>query len=827
MDDTIAQAPDEKIPVNIEDEMRKSYLDYAMSVIIGRALPDVRDGFKPVHRRALYAMHELKNDHDKPYKKSARIVGDVIGKFHPHGESAVYDTIVRMAQDFSLRYTLVDGQGNFGSVDGDPPAAMRYTEIRMSRLAHEMLADIEKNTVDVGPNYDNSLTEPLVLPCRFPNLLVNGSSGIAVGMATNIPPHNLCEVADGIIAAIKNPEITVEELMEMIPGPDFPTAGFICGREGIRQAYKTGRGILQMRARAAIEEARKEKTRIVITELPYQVNKARLVEQIAGLVTEKRIEGIADIRDESDREGIRVVLDLKRGEIADVILNNLYKYTQMQETFGVIFLAIVHNQPRVLNLRELIDHFIEHRREVVVRRTRFDLDRAEERAHVLEGLKIALDHLDEMIALIRSSKTPGEAREAMRLRFKLSDVQAQAILDLRLQKLTGLERQKVLDEYAETLKLIARLREILGNDGLVREIIVGEMQEIRKNFGDARRTQIIDRVDEISVEELIAEEEMVVTLTHSGYIKRSPLAVYRSQHRGGKGRIGMTVRDEDFVEHLFIASTHDYFLIFTNQGRVHWLKVHEIPQIGVVAKGKALVNFIGMSEGEKMAALIATKNFPDDRYVVLTTTRGTVKKTALSSFSHPRSGGIIAISIDEGDFLLDAKITDGKADLFLASNQGKAIRFPETEVRPMGRGAYGVRGMLLREGDFLVEMDAIQGAGSVLTVTEKGLGKRTPVSDYRVQGRGGMGIINIRTIPRGGNVIGVSVVTDDDEILVVTQFGMMIRMPVGGISVHGRDTQGVRLINLEEGDSVVAVAKVVEKEGSEEVPTTEGTRSPS
>jgi DNA gyrase subunit A len=813
MDDTTAQAPDEKIPVNIEDEMRKSYLDYAMSVIIGRALPDVRDGFKPVHRRVLFAMHELRNDHDKPYKKSARIVGDVIGKYHPHGESAVYDTIVRMAQDFSLRYPLVDGQGNFGSVDGDPPAAMRYTEIRMSKLAHEMLADIEKNTVEQGPNYDGSLTEPLVLPCRFPNLLVNGSSGIAVGMATNIPPHNLSEVADGIIAAIKNPEITIDELMEFIPGPDFPTAGFICGREGIRQAYRTGRGILPMRARASIEEGRKDKTRIVITELPYQVNKARLVEQIAGLVTEKRIEGISDIRDESDREGMRVVLDLRRGEIADVILNNLFKYTQMQETFGVIFLAIVHNQPRVMNLRELIDHFIEHRREVILRRTQFDLDRAEEKAHILEGLKIALDHLDEMIALIRSAKTPGEAKEAMRLRFKLTDVQAQAILDLRLQKLTGLERQKVLDEYAETLKLIARLKEILGNERLVREIIVEEIEEIKKTFGDARRTQIIDRVDDISAEELIAEEEMVVTLTHTGYVKRSPLAVYRAQHRGGKGRIGMTVRDEDFVEHLFIASTHDYFLIFTNKGRVHWLKVHEIPQIGAAAKGKALVNFIGMVEGEKMAALIATKNFPDDRYVVLATTRGTVKKTALSAFSHPRAGGIIALSIDEGDSLLAAKITDGKADLFLASNQGKAIRFPEVEVRPMGRGAYGVRGMLLREGDFLVEMDAIREGGHILTVTEKGLGKRTPLEDYRVQGRGGMGIINIRTTERGGNVVGVSEVTEDDQIMVVTQFGMMIRMPVSGISTHGRDTQGVRLINLEEGDSVVAVAKVVEKDG--------------
>ena len=812
MDDKTAQAPDEKIPVNIEDEMRRSYLDYAMSVIIGRALPDIRDGFKPVHRRVLFAMHELKNDSDKPYKKSARVVGDVIGKFHPHGESAVYDTIVRMAQDFSLRYPLVDGQGNFGSVDGDPPAAMRYTEVRMSKLAHEMLADIEKNTVEFGPNYDGSLTEPLVMPGRFPNLLVNGSSGIAVGMATNIPPHNMGEVIDGIIATVENPDITIDELIELIPGPDFPTAGFICGREGIRQAYRTGRGILQMRARANIEEGRKDKSRIVISEIPYQVNKARLIEQIARLVTEKKIDGISDVRDESDRDGIRIVLDLKRGEIADVILNNLYKYTQMQETFGVIFLAIVHNQPKVLTLRELIDHFVEHRREVIVRRTQFELARAEERAHILEGLKIALDHLDEMISLIRAAKTPSEAKEAMRLRFKLSDIQAQAILDLRLQKLTGLERQKVLDEYTETLKQIARFKEILGNERMVREIIIEELREIRKNYADKRRTQIIDRVDEISVEALIAEEEMVVTLSHSGYIKRSPLTVYRSQHRGGKGRIGMTVRDEDFVEHLFIASTHHYFLIFTNKGRVHWLKVHEIPQIGTAAKGKALVNFIEMSEGEKLAALIATKQFPEDRYVVLCTTRGTVKKTALSAFAHPRAGGIIALSIDEGDTLLDAKITDGKVDVFLASNQGKAIRFPESEVRPMGRTAYGIRGMLLREGDYLVKMDTISGGANILTVTEKGLGKRTPISEYRVQGRGGMGIINIRTTARGGNVVGVTEVTDDDQVLIVTQFGMLIRMAVKGISVHGRDTQGVRLIHLEEGDSVVAVAKVVEKD---------------
>src|SRR3989475_6822443 len=566
-----------------------------------------------------------------------------------------------------------------------------------------------------------------------------------------------------------------------------------------------------MRAGAKTEEVLKEKTRIVVTEIPYHVNKSRLIEQIARLVTEKRIEGIADIRDESDRDGIRIVLELKRGEIADVILNNLYKYTQMQETFGVIFLAIVRNQPRVLNLRELIDYFIEHRREVIVRRTQYDLNRAEERAHILEWLKIALDNLDEMITLIRAAKTPSEAKETMRLRFKLSDLQAQAILDMRLQKLTGLERQKVLDEYTETLKEIARYREILGNESLVREIIIKEMQEIKTHFADARRTQIIERAEEISVEELIAEEEMVVTLTHSGYIKRSPLSVYRAQHRGGKGRIGMTVREEDFVEHIFIASTHAYFLIFTNKGRVPWLKVHEIPQIGTAARGKALVNFIEMSEGEKMAALIATKEFPDNKYVVLSTIRGTVKKTTLSAFSHPRAGGIIALSIDEGDFLLDAKITDGRADLFMASNQGKAIRFPESEVRPMGRSARGVRGMLLREGDFLVEMDAMAGTGHILTVTERGLGKRTPVGEYRVQGRGGMGIINIRTTERGGNVIGVGEGMEDDEILVMTQFGMLIRMAVSGISVHGRDTQGVRLINLEGGDSVVAVAKVVEK----------------
>ncbi len=813
MDET-PQTTGEYSRINIEDEMRRSYLDYAMSVIIGRALPDARDGFKPVHRRVLFAMHEAGNHHDKPYKKAARIVGDVMGKYHPHGDTAIYDAIVRLAQDFSMRYPLVDGQGNFGSIDGDAPAAMRYTEVRMARLAHEMLADIDKDTVDFGPNYDGQQKEPLVLPSRFPNLLVNGSSGIAVGMATNIPPHNMGEVVDAIIAQIDDPTITVDGLMQHVKGPDFPTAGYICGREGIAQAYRTGRGIIIMRARANIEEGGKRgKDRIVISEIPYQVNKTRLIEQIAGLVNDKKIDGVTDIRDESDRDGIRVVLDLRRDAVPKVILNNLYKHTQMQETFGSIFLAIVNNRPQVLNLKQMVGHFIEHRREVITRRTAFELARAEERAHVLEGLKIALDHLDEMIALIKAAKSPDEAREAMRLRFKLSDVQAQAILDLKLQRLTGLERQKIVDEYTETLKQITRLSEILANERLVYGLMVEELREIRKDFADARRTEIVAQAGEISVEDMIAEEEMVITVSHAGYMKRNPLSLYRSQRRGGKGRTGMTTREEDFVEHLFVASTHASILIFTTRGRVHWLKVHEVPQIGAAGKGKNIVNFVELTPEEKVAALETTKDFAEDRFMVFCTTKGIVKKTALSAYGNPRAGGIIAVNIDEGDELLSVKLTDGQQEIFMATSQGQAIRFPEGAARPMGRNAYGVIGMRLREGDSVVEMDVLRSKEStILTVTEKGYAKRTEVAEYRLQGRGGSGIINLKVTDKTGPVVQVLEVAADDQVMVITGFGKIIRTNVRDISVLGRPTQGVRLIHLEEGDSVVAVARVVEKE---------------
>jgi len=826
MDETSTSAPDHtRVP--IETEMRRSYLDYAMSVIVGRALPDVRDGFKPVHRRVLFAMHEAGNHHDKPYKKAARIVGDVMGKYHPHGDTAIYDAIVRLAQDFSMRYPLVDGQGNFGSIDGDAPAAMRYTEVRMSKLAHEMLADIDKDTVDFGPNYDGQQKEPLVLPTRFPNLLVNGSSGIAVGMATNIPPHNMGEVIDGIIAQVEEPSLTVDDLMKHIKGPDFPTSGYILGREGIAQAYRTGRGIIVMRARATVEEGGKRgKDRIVITEVPYQVNKARLIEQIASLVNDKKIDGITDIRDESDRDGIRVVLDLRRDAVPKVILNNLYKHTQMQETFGAIFLAIVNNRPRVLNLKRMIAEFIDHRREVITRRTAFELTRAEERAHVLEGLKIALDNLDEMIALIRAAKAPDEARQAMRLRFKLSDIQAQAILDMKLQRLTGLERQKIVEEYTETLKQIARLKEILANERLVFGILVDELKEIRKNYADARRTEIVAQAGEISVEDMIAEEEMVITVSHAGYMKRNPLSTYRSQRRGGKGKIGMTTREEDFVEHLFVASTHASILIFTTRGRVHWLKVHEIPQIGAAGKGKNIVNFVELSPEEKVASLVATKDFAEDRYVVFCTRKGIIKKTPLAAYGNPRAGGIIAIGVDAGDELLSVKLTDGRLEIFMATAGGQAIRFSEEDVRAMGRGAHGVIGMRLAQlpgmpdpdskrpddSDLVVEMDSLSSkeGSTILTVTGKGYAKRTEVAEYRLQGRGGSGIINLKVTDKTGPVVKVMEVAIDDQIMVITAFGKIIRTNVRDISLLGRPTQGVRLIHLEEGDAVVAVARVAE-----------------
>ncbi len=807
---------DEKIerttPVDIEDEMSRSYLDYAMSVIIGRALPDVRDGLKPVHRRVLYAMYDLSNDHTKPYKKSARIAGDVIGKYHPHGDAPVYDAIVRMAQEFSLRYPLVDGQGNFGSVDGDPPAAMRYTEIRMAKITSEMLRDIEKETVGFVPNYDGTLQEPLVMPAAIPNLLANGSDGIAVGMATKIPPHNLRELVDGLLLVIEEPGCKLSDLMQHIKGPDFPTAGLIYGAEGIRSAYATGRGSIVMRARAHVEQAGKKGfERIVVTEIPYQVNKARLIEHIAQHVRDKRIDGIADIRDESDREGMRIVMDLKRDEPAQPILNYLYKFSQMQDTFGVILLAIVKNQPKVLSLREILDAFLSHRKEIVYRRTAFDLRKAEERAHILEGLKIALDHIDEVINTIRAAADPQTAKQQLRFKFKLSDVQAQAILDMRLQRLTGLERKKILDELAETLATIARLKEILSSEMLVLRIIADELRAVKEAYGDDRRTEIVPQVEEISAEDMIAEEDMVVTVSHSGYIKRSPLDIYRTQGRGGKGRIGMTTRDEDFVEHLFIASTHSYILIFTNKGRLHWLKVHEVPQVGAAAKGKALVNFVKLDEGEQVKTLLPVKTFEDGKYIVMATKLGVVKKTELVAFANVRTAGIIALSIDPDDDLLSARLTDGKQEIIIATHMGKIIRFPEEGVRPMGRAARGVRGIKLRQADFVVEMDTLADATHILTATENGYGKRTPLALYRKQSRGGMGIIDIKTTTRNGMVVGVKAVAEEDQIMVSTINGMVARMRVKRISIVGRNTQGVRLMVLVEGDKIASVAKVAER----------------
>jgi len=798
-------------PVDIEDEMSRSYLDYAMSVIIGRALPDVRDGLKPVHRRVLYAMHDLSNDHTKPYKKSARIAGDVIGKYHPHGEMPVYDSIVRMAQSFSLRYPLVDGQGNFGSIDGDPPAAMRYTEIRMAKITAEMLRDIEKETVDFVPNYDGTLSEPVVLPAAIPNLLANGADGIAVGMATKIPPHNLSELVDALITLIENPKADLADLMQHIKGPDFPTAGLIYGLEGIRQAYATGRGSIVMRARAHVEPAKKGFERIVITEIPYQVNKARLIENIAQLVRDKRVDGIGDIRDESDREGMRVVLDLKREEPAQPILNYLYKFTQMQDTFGVILLSIVNNQPRVLTLREMLEAFLSHRKEIVYRRTEFDLRKAAERAHILEGLKIALDHLDEVIQTIRAAANPQVAKEQLRFKFKLSDLQAQAILDMRLQRLTGLERQKILDELKEMLALIERLKAILASEKLVLQIISDELKAVKEAYGDERRTEIVPQVEEISIEDMIAEEDMVVTVSHSGYIKRSSLDIYRTQGRGGKGRIGMTTRDEDFVEHLFIASTHSYILIFTTKGRLHWLKVHELPQVGAAAKGKALVNFVKLEEGEQVRAILPVKEFEDGKFVMMATRQGVVKKTELKAFSNVRSAGIIALSIDKGDDFLAARLTDGRQDIILATNAGKIIRFPEEGVRPMGRAARGVRGIKLRANDFVVEMDSLADATHILTATENGYGKRTEVGLYRKQSRGGMGIIDIKTTARNGKVVGVKAVGEEDQIMLSTTNGMVARMRVKRISIVGRNTQGVRLMVLDAQDKIASVAKVAER----------------
>ena len=803
----------QQIPVNIEDEMRRSYMDYAMSVIIGRALPDIRDGLKPAHRRVLFAMYDLGNVWNKPYKKSARIVGDVIGKYHPHGDAAVYDTIVRMAQDFSLRYPLVDGQGNFGSLDGDPPAAMRYTEIRMAEITNELLGDIEKETVDFVPNYDGTLNEPSIMPSAIPNLLVNGSSGIAVGMATNIPPHNLKEVIDGTIALIKNPSLDVGELLKIIPGPDFPTAGIIHGREGIREAYLTGKGSLQVRGRAYIEKQIKgDKECIIITELPYQVNKARLIEKIAELSQEKKIEGITDIRDESDREGVRIVIELKRDKIAQVILNQLYQRTQLQGTFGIIMLALVDNQPRILDLRSMLNHFINFRKVVILRRTAYELKKAEHQAHILMGLQIALNNLDRIIALIRASANPAEAKGGLISQFDLSEIQAQAILDMRLQRLTALERDKILQELEEITRLIKKLKQILEKEELVREIIIEELTKISAKYGDARKTEIVEKEGEIAVEDLIIEEDMVVTVSHNGYIKRNPISLYRSQRRGGKGVTGMTTRQEDFVEHLFVASTHSHMLFFTSTGKVFWQKVYELPQAGRAAMGKAIVNLLNLSPDEQLAAILAVREFAEGKYIVMATRKGLIKKTPLMAYSRPRAGGIIALSIDEDDELIAARVTDGSQAILLGSRKGKAIRFKETEVRPMGRTARGVRGMSVGDDDAIIGMEAIGEGATILTVTENGFGKRTNTPEYRIQGRGGQGIITIKTTERNGDVVGMKEVSDDDEVMLITNQGTIIRMKIKGISVIGRNTQGVRLINVEKGETVVGVAHLAEEE---------------
>ncbi|MBN2126241.1 MAG: DNA gyrase subunit A [Deltaproteobacteria bacterium] len=796
--------------VNIEDEMRKSYLEYSMSVIVGRALPDIRDGLKPVHRRVLYGMHDLKNYYNRAFKKSARVVGDVIGKYHPHGDAAVYDTIVRLAQSFSMRYCLVDGQGNFGSVDGDPPAAMRYTEVRMTRLAQEFLLDIEKETVDFAPNYDGSLEEPLILPTTIPNLLINGSSGIAVGMATNIPPHNLTEVCDAIVRMIDEPGLSVKELMSVVQGPDFPTAGFILGRKGIAEAYETGRGIIKIRARAFVEKIGQNRERIIVSEIPYQVNKAKLLEKIAELVKEKKVEGISDIRDESDRDGIRVAVDVKREGNALVILNRLYKFTQMEISFGIILLAIVNGRPQVLNLKEILEHFIQHRREIIVRRTAFDLRKAEERAHILEGLKKALDFLDEVIEVIRSSSDPKEAKARLMTDFELTDLQAQAILEMRLQRLTGLEREKINAEYQDLIKDIARFRAILDSPAMVLQIVKEEIKEIREKHGDERRTEILQDTGDIDIEDMIAEEDMVVTMSHEGYIKRSPISLYRAQRRGGKGLTGVKPKEEDFVELLFVASSHDYLLFFTSTGRVYWKKVHEIPEAGRASRGKAIVNLLDLKRGERVATTLAITDFEEAKYVVMATKEGVVKKTELLSYSRPRTGGIVGIKIREEDELIGVRVTTGEQDIFLTTRQGKSIRFRESEIRSMGRVATGNIGIRMEPGDEVVGMEALNEGETILTVTEKGYGKRTRTEEYRTQGRGGKGILTIKTTERNGPVVYSFQVTDLDQLMIITETGRIIRLRVGDISVIGRNTQGVKLIDLVEGERVVGVAKVIE-----------------
>jgi DNA gyrase subunit A len=810
-----------RIPVNIEDEMKRSYMDYAMSVIIGRALPDIRDGLKPAHRRVLYAMRQMGLASNRAYRKCAKIVGEVIGNYHPHGDAPAYDTLVRLAQDFNMRYPLVDGQGNFGSIDGDPPAAYRYTEARLEALAEELMDDLDKETVDLVPNFDETTEEPTVLPAPYPNLLVNGSSGIAVGMATNIPPHNMREVIEGVIWTIESlldaaPPTLAERqrtLLELVPGPDFPTGGFIVGRSGIQQAYLTGRGTVVMRAKAEIEISKKgDRSSIVIDEIPYQVNKARLIERIAELVREKTIEGISDIRDESDRDGMRIVIDLKRGEVGEVVLNNLYKHTALQSSFGIIMLGIIGGRPKVLPLVDLIDTFVDFRREVVRRRTEYDLRKAEARRHILEGLKIALDHIDAVIALIRSARNPGEAREGLMTQFVLSQIQAQAILDMQLPRLTGLERQKILDELAELLKQIERLLAILSSERLLNQIIIDELRRIQQKYGDDRRTTILAEAGEFRAEDLIAEEDMAITVTGTGYIKRTAITTYRNQRRGGKGRIGMRTREEDFVSHLFVASTHAYIMIFSDRGRAYWLKVHEIPDVGPDGRGKAIANLVSMQDGERIAALLTVREFEDDKFVVMGTKLGEVKKTELSAFSNPRAGGIIAMDVEEGDAVIAVQISDGTSEIFIGTRSGMSIRFRESDVRSMGRTAGGVRGIDLRDDDQVVAMEVLRPVGTILSVTEQGYGKRTELGDYRVQSRGGVGIINIQTSDRNGKVVGVAQVNDDDELMLITQQGKILRMAARDIRTIGRATQGVRLIDIEGDDRAVSIARLADRE---------------
>jgi DNA gyrase subunit A len=809
-----------KIEVNIEDEMKDSFIDYAMSVIISRALPDVRDGLKPVHRRILYAMYKEGIHSNKRYSKCAGVVGEVLKKYHPHGDTAVYDTMVRMAQDFNMRYPLIDGQGNFGSIDGDPPAAYRYTEARLDRMAEEMLIDIEKDTVDFAPNFDESTTEPMILPARLPNLLLNGSAGIAVGMATNIPPHNLTEVVDALVTIIENPEASIKDLMKHIKGPDFPTGGFIHGQKGIIDAYQTGKGIIQVRGRVLVEShPRTNKTSLVVTEIPYQLNKTRLIERIADLVRNKKLDGISDLRDESDREGMRIVIELKRDADAAIVRNQLYKHTPLQDSFGINMLAVVGGRPEVLNLKESLELYLRHRREVVTRRCLHDLRKAEDREHILNGLKMALDQLDAVIELIRKSRTPPEAKEGLIKKFKFTDRQAQAILDMRLQRLTGLERKKILDELKDVRKEIKKLKEILSSEARILEVIKEELEEIKQKYGDERRTEIVDETEEIGVEDMIAEEDMVVTISHSGYIKRNAASLYRAQHRGGKGKTGMSTKEEDFVESLFVASTHANILFFTNRGKVYCRKVHEIPQGGRAAKGKAMVNLLKIEPGERVQTVLPVREFEEGKYILVATARGLVKKTDLMSYRNIRTCGLIACSIDQGDELIAARITDGKRDVFLTSRQGKTVRFKESEARPMGRSARGVKGMTLaKKGDQVIAMEVLSeshgpaGGATILTATQNGFGKRTNTEEYPVHKRGGQGVMAIRTTERNGPVVSALQVTDQDEIMAITNKGKIIRMRVRDINIIHRLTQGVRLVGLEGGEKVSAVCRLAESE---------------